>query len=191
MLDNILLRIAKSAIMHKFDPTYTMDKEALLQRYPYLQENIATFVTLNHLGKLRGCIGSIIAHRNLLDDISHNAVAAAFNDPRFAPLHADHLSELSLEVSVLTTPAVVPYKDFEDLAAKIKPHQDGLILRHGTYQGTFLPQVWEELPSPKDFLDHLSYKAGADPSIYEEHPDIFSYQVEAIKEKFDDIELVL
>ena len=187
MLDKILLRIAKTAILGKFDSKYKIDKEILLDEYPYLAQNGAAFVTLHYDKNLRGCIGSIIAHRSLLDDILGNAVSAAFNDPRFAPLHVSEISHLDLELSVLTTPEILEYQDFDDLLSKVKPHLDGLILKHGIYQGTFLPQVWEQLPSTHQFLEHLSYKAGADPSIYQEHPAIYRYRVDAIEERFDAI----
>ncbi|MDD2357915.1 MAG: AmmeMemoRadiSam system protein A [Thiovulaceae bacterium] len=187
MIDKVLLRVAKTAILSKFDPRYRIDKEKLVGVYPYLQKNGAAFVTLHHGRDLRGCIGSIIAYRTLLDDIVGNAVSAAFNDPRFAPLNASELAQINLEVSVLTIPEILEYEDFYDLLTKVRPNIDGLILKHGIYQGTFLPQVWEELPSPEEFLQHLSYKAGTNPSIYQEHPMLYRYRVDAIEEKFDEI----
>jgi len=187
MLDPILLRIAKTSILGEFDTSYVLNKEKLLSDYPYLGKSGATFVTLNYDTNLRGCIGSIIAHTTLLDDIVNNAVSAAFKDYRFNPLSSDELSHLTLEVSVLSEPKLLDYKDFDDLSTKIRPNVDGLILKHGVYQGTFLPQVWEQLPNTKLFLEHLSMKAGSNPAIYYEHPKIYTYQVEAIKENFDEI----
>ena len=187
MLDKILLRIAKTAILNKFDSQYKIDKELLLNEYPYLAKNGAAFVTLHYDKNLRGCIGSIIAHRSLLDDILGNAVSAAFHDPRFLPLHVSEISHLDLELSVLTTPEILEYKDFDDLLTKIEPYRDGLILKHGIYQGTFLPQVWEQLPLAHQFLQQLSYKAGTNPSVYQEHPFIYRYRADAIEEKFDEI----
>ena len=185
MLDPILLRIAKSAILEKLQNITLIDKNVLLQQYPFLARQGASFVTLHSDEALRGCIGSIIAHRTLLEDIITNAQAAAFRDPRFQPLHVNEISHLNLEVSVLTPPQILEYKDFDDLCTKVRPSIDGLILKHASYQGTFLPQVWEQLPFVEEFLDHLSYKAGADPSIYDEHPAIYTYQVDAIEEHFD------
>ena len=149
MLDPILLRIAKTSILGRFDNKYYVDDEQLLHDYPYLSEDGATFVTLHYDKDLRGCIGSIIAHRTLLNDIKNNAISAAFKDYRFNPLSSDELSHLTLEVSVLTKPKLLDYEDFDDLVAKIRPNIDGLILKHGGYQGTFLPQVWEQLPHAK------------------------------------------
>jgi len=185
MLNPIVIRIAKSAILNHFDSTYTFNKNELLQTYPFLGEEAACFVTLNKEHNLRGCIGSLIAHRQLLEDIISNALSAAFNDPRFNPLNFEELSHLTLEVSILTTPQLIEYSDYCDLLQKIEPKLDGLILKHGSYKGTFLPQVWSQLPSANEFLEHLSYKAGATPSIYNSHPTIYRYRVEAIEEKFD------
>ena len=187
MLDKILLSIAKTAILSQFDNTVTIDKTRLLQQHTFLQEFGACFVTLTHNKELRGCIGSIIAHRNLLDDIIGNALSAAFKDPRFQPLHVSELSSLHLEVSLLTTPEILEYSDFDDLCKKITPHKDGLILKDAYHQGTFLPQVWEQLPLVQQFLEHLAYKAGATFAIYHEHPTIYTYQVDAIEEEFDAI----
>lgn len=187
MLDAILLRIAKSAIYSKFDKDYNFDKEKLLKEYPFLSEDGAVFVTLNKQNQLRGCIGSIIAHRPLLEDILHNANAAAFSDPRFEALDAHELAYLHLEVSLLSKPEVLEYIDFDDLMQKVRPHKDGLILKYGSYQGTFLPQVWEQLPNPKDFLHHLSLKAGTNPSVYDNKPTIYRYEVNAIEEDYDEI----
>ena len=187
MLDSILLGIAKAAILSQFDDEKGIDKEALLKSYPYLKEDGAVFVTLKHEHDLRGCIGSLVAHRTLYDDIIHNAISAGFSDPRFESLTKEELSYLTLEVSLLSKPELLEYQDYEDLLHKVKPNVDGLILKHGVYQGTFLPQVWEQLPTPKLFLKHLSMKASAYPSIYEEHPSIYRYRVDAIEERFDEI----
>ncbi len=187
MLDNILLQIAKDAILQKFNFTNILNKDDLILNYPYLKQKGASFVTLNLNDNLRGCIGSIIAYKELFDDISTNAISAAFSDPRFSPLHVDELSNLELEVSVLSPAQMIEYNNFDDLLTKITPFKDGLILQDGAYQGTFLPQVWQQLPNKQDFLEQLSYKAGVNPSIYNNHPVIYKYQVQAIKEKFDKI----
>ena len=188
MVDPLLLRIAKTSILQHFDASYTIDKEALLREYPFLAEQRATFVTLNYASNLRGCIGSIIAHRSLLDDIISNAKSAAFSDSRFQPVRQEELDLLTLEVSVLTQPHFLEYQDYKELLTRITPNKDGLILKYGNHQGTFLPQVWEQLPSPHQFLQELSYKAGLNPSVYEHHPDIYTYQVEALHERFDAIQ---
>lgn len=187
MINPILLRIAKSTILGKLNNTYKFDENKLFEKYPFLKKDGATFVTLKIDGELRGCIGSIIAHRRLFNDVVSNSISASFRDPRFAPLSEDELSELHLEVSLLSEPTILEYKDFDDLCEKIKPNIDGLILQHEKYQGTFLPQVWEQLPSSKLFLEQLSIKAGSSVSIYEKHPTIYRYRVDAIKGDFDAI----
>ncbi len=188
MLDMILLRIAKSAILSKFDDKYTLNEEKVLSEYPALAKDGAAFVTLKYENDLRGCIGSIVAHRRLIDDVIHNAISAGFSDPRFNALSEDELKHLNLEVSVLSEAEILEYDDYEDLLKKVQPNVDGLILKHGRYQGTFLPQVWEQLPTSKEFLEHLSMKAGANPSIFREHPTIYRYGVEHIEERFDKVE---
>jgi len=187
MLDKVLLQIAKSAILKKFDENYTFDEKKLLKQYPYLNKDGAVFVTLKQNKELRGCIGSIIAHKTLLDDLTHNALSASFSDPRFQALQKEELSSLNLEVSLLSEPKILDYENYEDLLQKVRPNIDGLILEHTRFRGTFLPQVWEQLNTPKLFLEHLSMKAGATPSIYSEHPNIYVYQVEHIEADFDEI----
>jgi hypothetical protein len=188
MLDAILLSIAKSAIQERVYNTKKIDIDALTKKYPFLNKDGAVFVTLKHEGDLRGCIGSITPYRRLIDDIIHNAISAGFSDPRFNAISEDELKHLSLEVSLLSEPKILEYDDYEDLLKKVQPNVDGLILKHAHHQGTFLPQVWEQLPTPKEFLEHLSMKAGANPSIYSEHPSIYRYGVEHIQERFDKIE---
>ena len=187
MLDSILLSIAKSAILSKFDSKYISDKSSLIGDYPYLSKNGACFITLHKNKELRGCIGSIIAHRSLYDDIVSNAISAAFSDPRFNPLTEDEYSDLLLEVSLLSEPEILEYRDLSDLVLKVKPNIDGVIIKYGAYQATFLPQVWEQLQSPESFLEHLAMKAGLDPSIYSQHPTIYTYNVEHVEEKFDEV----
>jgi len=187
MCDEILLRIAKTAILSRFDNSYVLDDKTLLKEYPFLQKDGAVFVTLKYNNDLRGCIGSIISHRRLFEDIIYNAISAGFSDPRFNSLNLDELSHIKLEVSVLSEPEILDYEDYDDLLQKVKPNIDGLILKHGKFQGTFLPQVWEQLPTAKLFLEHLSLKAGATPSIYSENPTIYRYGVEHIEDNFDAI----
>ena len=187
MLDPVLLRIAKTAVMEEFDSQYRIEKAQLLQKYPFLAKKAATFVTLNKEKELRGCIGSVIAYRSLLDDLVSNAKSAAFSDPRFQPLDNTELESLEVEVSVLSQPQPIEYKDIGDLVAQIVPKKDGLILRYAQFQGTFLPQVWEQIPNVEMFLEHLSYKAGGDPTIYRYHPEILRYRVEHISEAWNAI----
>lgn len=127
---------------------------------PTLRETMASFVTLRTGEDLRGCIGTAHASRPLAEDVAHNAFHAAFSDPRFAPLAVAEFDAISIEVSVLTPPQPFPFDDEADLAARLVPGRDGLILERGSARGLFLPQVWEMLPDARAFLDHLKDKAG-------------------------------
>ena len=179
MKNSILLEIAKDAIKSQFDSD-NLYKEELLKKYPKLQENRATFVTLTIDGNLRGCVGSLIAHRTLLDDLIQNAKAAAFEDSRFAPLSKEEFQKIHIEISLLSTPKKLLYETKEDLKDKIKQGIDGVILKEGFNQATFLPQVWEQLPSFELFFAHLCQKAGMGEKCLENHPEIFVYQVKKI-----------
>ena len=127
---------------------------------PALFEPGACFVTLTKQGQLRGCIGSLQAHRALLDDVRANAVAAAISDPRFYPLEPEEFRQTQIEVSLLAEPEPLTFRDESDLLQKIVPFEDGIILSSGAHRATFLPQVWEQLPDPRQFLAHLKLKSG-------------------------------
>jgi hypothetical protein len=123
----------------------------------------ASFVTLSLRGVLRGCIGSIVATRPLIEDVNCNAYAAAFNDPRFSAVSAQEIAELTLSLSILSTPRSMSYMNEEDLVAQLQPKIDGLVIAGGERRATFLPSVWDTLPRPVDFLSHLKRKAGLMP----------------------------
>ncbi|WP_263832409.1 AmmeMemoRadiSam system protein A [Sulfurospirillum oryzae] len=180
-MQNVILDIAKQAIHDSFNHTSTIDTKALLECYPELSKPKATFVTLTLDHQLRGCIGSLIAHRPLLDDLIHNAQAAAFEDPRFYPLSPEEFSRVHIEVSLLSEPEVVVYSDIEDLKSKVTVGVDGIILQRGSRKATFLPQVWEQLPTFELFFSHLCQKAGLESGCLESHPDIWHYRVEKVK----------
>jgi AmmeMemoRadiSam system protein A len=120
----------------------------------------AAFVTLKKDGELRGCIGSPMAWRPLAVDVADNAFKSAFEDPRFPPLREDEMEGLEISVSVLTPPVPVHFKDENDLLSQLRPGVDGLILEDNGRRGLFLPQVWEALPEPREFLRYLKVKAG-------------------------------
>jgi AmmeMemoRadiSam system protein A len=129
----------------------------------WLAEPGATFVTLRTQGELRGCVGSLEARRALREDVPANAVAAAFHDLRFPPLAAGEWGALRVEVSELSAATPLPFAAEDELRAALRPGVDGLILDHRGRRATFLPQVWEQLPDPADFLRHLKLKAGLPP----------------------------
>ncbi|MCF6201141.1 MAG: AmmeMemoRadiSam system protein A [Hydrogenimonas sp.] len=181
-MGELLLKIARQAIASAFGLAPEVDKEALKREHPELAKEQATFVTLTIDGKLRGCIGSIIPHRSLLDDLVANAKAAAFDDPRFAPLAQEEFERVGIEVSLLTVPQPLEYKDIEDLRGKIEPGKDGVILQLNGRQATFLPQVWEDLNDFDLFFAHLCVKAGLLQNCLQYHPQIYIYRVEKFKE---------
>ncbi|MBD3798342.1 MAG: AmmeMemoRadiSam system protein A [Epsilonproteobacteria bacterium] len=181
MNGSLYLMIAREAILSTFQHT-EFDVERLKKNYPELTRSGATFVTLTENNRLRGCIGSLVAHRSLIDDLISNARSAAFRDPRFKPLAPEEIDQIRVEVSLLTPPQKVEYTSIDELRTLIRPQVDGVILRLGNHQATFLPQVWEDLDDFDEFFAHLGHKAGlgSDPLSYE--PEIYTYQVEKFKE---------
>lgn len=182
MVPQSYLRIAREAIKSRFEGS-AIDKNRLIVEDSDLAMKRATFVTLTKHSHLRGCIGSLIAHRPLVEDLISNAQSAAFHDPRFPPLSESELDEVKVEVSLLSEPVGITYSDAHDLKERIRPGVDGVILRLGNHQATFLPQVWEELNDFETFFAHLGMKAGigSDPLAY--HPEIYTYRVDKIKEQ--------
>jgi len=120
----------------------------------------AAFVTLKLDGKLRGCVGSVEPRRPLVTDVANNAHAAAFGDARFPPLKQKEFDRLKVSVSILGPLSLLPISDEEELLQRLVPGRDGLVLSEGTHRALFLPQVWEMLPQPKEFVQHLKLKAG-------------------------------
>jgi AmmeMemoRadiSam system protein A len=114
--------------------------------------------------ELRGCVGALEAQRSLAVDVAANARAAAFEDSRFRPLTLDELARTEIEVSLLSTPKALVFDDHADLLRKLRPGVDGVILQHEGRRGTFLPQVWEDLSDPEQFIARLRQKAGIAPS---------------------------
>ncbi len=127
---------------------------------PALQEPMATFVTLKINGRLRGCIGTLRAVSPLIESVADNARKAAFNDPRFSPLTADEYEKASLTISILSPPAAIRFESEQDLLEQLRPGVDGLIIEKGSHKATFLPAVWETLPTARAFLEQLKLKAG-------------------------------
>jgi len=150
---------------------------------PHLRENGASFVTLTVNGELRGCIGALEAYQPLAEDVREHAVAAALEDPRFRPVAESELSRIQLEVSRLTAPRLLEYSSSEDLLQKLNPHVDGVILKDGRRRATFLPQVWEKIPNPADFLNHLCEKMSVRASAWRDAKlQVYVYQVEEFHE---------
>lgn len=184
-MNDIVISLAKAAILVALNQTEEFDLEHALKTYPVLNENGAVFVTINTEPneQLRGCIGSLQAYRPLYKDIISNAQAAALRDPRFLPLAVEELKHIKIEVSILSEPKVLDYDDIEDLKSKIVPFQDGIVLKHNGKNATYLPQVWEQLPQFNDFFSSLCLKANLAKGCLSEHPEISTYTVEKYKEK--------
>jgi AmmeMemoRadiSam system protein A len=148
-----------------------------------LQRDAACFVTLTKHEQLRGCIGSLEAHQPLALDVRDNAIGAAFRDPRFPPVGAEELDDLHVEISVLSHPEPLSYDGPDDLIAKLRPGVDGVVIERGWNRATFLPQVWEKLPDPREFLQHLCIKAYLPADAYRRPGlDVYTYQVEKFEE---------
>ncbi len=176
-----LLRLARRTLEARLEGR---DEDSEFPRDPLFVEKAATFVTLKLGGQLRGCIGTLEPSDPLWESIRHNAVSAAFHDARFAPLSETELARVEIEISILTRPQPLSYLDGSDLAARLRPGVDGVILRHGRAGATFLPQVWEQLPTPALFLGHLCRKAGLSERCWqEERPLIGVYQVQHFSEE--------
>jgi AmmeMemoRadiSam system protein A len=177
-----LLREARAALEHGVRG----EKQALLDLEsmpPRLREAGASFITLTIHGNLRGCIGALEPYQPLVQDVREHSVAAALEDPRFPPVTPDELDKIEIEISRLTLPEELAYKDAEDLLAKLRPQVDGVILRDGFRRATFLPQVWEKIPDKSEFLDNLCYKMGAPPDTWRHKAlDVLTYQVEEFHE---------
>ncbi|OQX12458.1 MAG: hypothetical protein BWK76_17615 [Desulfobulbaceae bacterium A2] len=153
----ILTALAREAIAAELGQT----SPAATDDHPLLHQQRGVFVTLKHRGELRGCIGSLTAAETVLQGVRRHACNAAFHDHRFPPLTAEELPQVSISVSVLSTPQDLAHTDPEDLCRRLVPEQDGVILRHPSGRSaTFLPQVWHQLPRCADFLGALARKAG-------------------------------
>jgi AmmeMemoRadiSam system protein A len=151
---------------------------------PKLTEKKACFVTLTKSGALRGCIGHLMAMEPLHEAVAENARNAALRDPRFPPVGSDELDQIKIEISVLTDPQPLPFSSPEDLLSKLHPNEDGVLLHIGPRTATFLPQVWAQIPDKVAFLDHLSQKAGCEPSAWRgKDVTVSLYHVECFEEE--------
>lgn len=146
---------------------------------PALREVRTSFVTLQIGGELRGCIGSLVPRYPLVRDVADHAYAAAFRDPRFSPVCEAELARLEVHLSVLTRPLPIAFDDENDLIDKIVPGVDGLVLKKGRHQGTFLPAVWEKISTPQDFLTQLKIKAGLRPDYWSDDIVVEKYTTES------------
>jgi AmmeMemoRadiSam system protein A len=167
-----LVSIAREAIAQRERPAPRPWPQA------WLQQPGASFVTLRLDGELRGCIGTIQAHRALGDDVASNAYSAAYRDPRFPPVDDDERGRLGVEVSVLTPRVPLAVASEAEALAAMRPGVDGIYLEFNSRSATFLPQVWENLPDPLDFLCELRRKAGLPTRFWDDAMKLSRYSVE-------------
>lgn len=173
----VLLPIARAAIAQALDVPHSADESA-----PWLAKHGACFVTLTQRGELRGCIGTLEAHRPLLQDVKANAVAAALRDPRFPSLRATELDYTEVEISLLSPAIAMTFGSEAEALAQLRPGIDGIIFQYGHYRSTFLPQVWEQLPQVHEFMAHLKHKAGLSPTFWADEVKLSRYSVSKWKE---------
>lgn len=135
---------------------------------PALAEQRACFVTLRRRGNgmLRGCTGTLVARCPLAEEVINMTIQTAFYDPRFPPVQPYEVPGLQIEISVLTPPQPLVFRDPDELLRRLRPGVDGVTLRLGHRRATFLPQVWENYPDPQEFLSLLSQKMGAAPDAW-------------------------
>ncbi len=174
----ILLAIARASIARALDLPHAADESA-----PWLAEYGACFVTLTQDGELRGCIGTLQAHRPLLADLKNNAVSAALHDPRFSPLTADEFDITAVEVSLLSPTRALETRHEADALAQLRPSVDGIVFEYGRHRSTFLPQVWEQLPQPHQFMAQLKRKAGLPADFWAEGIRLSRYTVTKWREQ--------
>jgi uncharacterized protein len=179
-LGSAVLTLARSAIAEELGLGTPRTLDAI--SHAKLEQPSATFVTLKQGSGLRGCVGSLQAVRTLRDDVRANAVAAAFRDPRFAPLEASELARTLLEVSLLSPEERIEAASEAELLAQLRPGVDGVILDYGRHRATLLPQVWQHVRDPRDFLAALKVKAGLPEDFWSQAMRISRYETTTWKE---------
>jgi uncharacterized protein len=177
-----LLALARQAI-HQAVSGEELEPIEVIKLSPCLQEVGTAFVTITIGGVLRGCIGGLEATRPLAEDVQEHAAAAALNDYRFHPLTFDEVDQIKIEISRLTPLQPVQYTSPDELLEFLTPFVDGVVVRDEYRRSTFLPQVWEKLPDPEDFLNHLCTKMGGPYDLWRIKPlQVWIYQVEEFHE---------
>jgi AmmeMemoRadiSam system protein A len=176
-----LLALARDSIQHGLEHGQPL-RVKLADYSSTLQAHGAAFVTLHINQQLRGCIGSLQAHRPLLIDVTEHAFDAAFKDPRFSPLTMAEFTPLHIHIEVLNPAEPMVFSSEQDLLEQLRPGIDGLILSENFHKGTFLPTVWQSLPSPRSFLHHLKQKAGLPEHYWSDNIRIERYTTEGFSE---------
>ena len=176
---NLILDIATNAIKFGLETQQVLPLK--LTDYPKkLSADGASFVTLEINQQLRGCIGTLEAYQPLIQDIAQNAYAAAFRDPRFPPLTTKEYPHITKHISILSSTIPIIFTSEQDLLQQLRPGIDGLVLADQGKRGTFLPTVWQSLPTPKLFLNQLKLKAGLPTNYWSTTIQVARYTVEVI-----------
>ena len=176
-----LLRLARGSIEHGLVHSEPLPVRCDELSAP-LNEPRATFTTLRLAGELRGCCGALEATRPLGEDVAHSSFQAAFRDPRFAPVSEDEFAALALEVAVLSPMESMAVSDEQDLLEQLRPGTDGLVIIAGARRATFLPKVWESLPTAGEFLAALKTKCGLPADYWSGQLEFRRYRVTAYGE---------
>ena len=149
----------------------------------FLTRKQGVFVTLHKKGRLRGCIGTIEPVSAIGEAVCDNARFAAFQDSRFTPLTSEEFDRIDIEVSILSVPEPMAFRTPEELVAALTPFRDGVVLKKGGQRATFLPQVWEQLPTAQQFLSQLCLKAGLSETAWREDDlEVSVYRVQSFGE---------
>ena len=183
---HVLLTLARHTLMKHFCKALPPEDERLKRQLddPEFLKKCATFVTLKKKKQLRGCIGTLVAKESIAESVRHNAINAAFHDPRFAPLNESELEQIVIEVSILTSAEPLLYENVDDLLVILQPGIDGVTIRKGAFSATFLPQVWDQIRAKETFLSHLCLKAGLSMDAWRKGDlDVEVYQVQYFEEE--------
>jgi AmmeMemoRadiSam system protein A len=182
-----LVKLARQTIGEKLGRKLSASESDTNTLYPpdeRFQRHHGTFVTLKIKKQLRGCIGNLTPRETVWEGVKSNAINAAFHDPRFSPLTAKEFDQTEIEISILSKPRPLEFRDGADLIQKLRVNVDGVIIRKGYASATFLPQVWEQLPRPEEFLSHLCMKAGLPSDAWKDPQlEVLTYQVQYFEEE--------
>jgi AmmeMemoRadiSam system protein A len=154
----ILLQVARHAIDYGLEKARQPELDANAYS-EVLQAHRASFVTLKLDGRLRGCMGTLTARQAAVSDVCEHAYLSAFSDPRFSTVSATEAPLLDISLSLLSPQTPIEFASEAELLRQLRPHVDGLILKSGARQATFLPAVWESLAEPSSFVEQLKLKA--------------------------------
>ena len=178
-----LLKLARQALENYYQAAsqLSVNKNEVPEK---LKEERGVFVTLEKSGNLRGCIGYILPNSSIYQSVIDNALNAALDDPRFNPVAPKELPEITIEISILSLPTELSVSNPLEYLKKLRPKTDGVIIKQGRYQATYLPQVWEDLSNPEEFLGSLCQKAGLDSDCWQEpSTTLMTYQAEVFSEE--------